>query len=151
MANISKSARVNYTAMEMYDLVNDVQAYPNYLPMCSAVRLLSRGPDQLRASITLAKGKLKLSFTTENSMREGREIDMKLVEGPFKRLRGIWHFEPLSEGSCETRFRLDFEFSNALLGMAFNGFLKEVAESMVEAFCAQAAKRYGERPKLPQR
>lgn len=148
MANISTSVCVNYTAMEMYDLVNDVQAYPSYLPMCAGVRLLSRSPDRLRASITLAKGKLKLSFTTDNLMDEGREIDMKLVEGPFKRLRGIWRFEPLSEGSCETSFRLDFEFSNALLGMAFTGFLKEVAESMVEAFCAQAAKRYGERPKF---
>ncbi len=149
MANVSSSVCVNYTAMEMYDLVNDVQAYPNYIPMCSAVKLHSKSPSSLRATITLAKGKIKLSFTTDNSMEEGRGINMKLVEGPFKQLRGVWRFEPLPSGGSEATFRLDYEFSNALLGMAFGGFLKEVAESMVEAFCTQAAKKYGERPKIP--
>lgn len=147
MANVSTSVCVNYTAMEMYDLVNDVQAYPGYLPMCSAVSLHSRTPTHVRATITLAKGKIKMSFTTDNTMEAGRSIQMKLVEGPFKRLRGAWRFEPVPSGGCEATFRLEFEFANALLGMAFGGFFKEVAESMVDAFCAQAAKRYGDRPK----
>jgi ribosome-associated toxin RatA of RatAB toxin-antitoxin module len=149
MPNISTSVCVNYTAMEMYDLVNDVQEYPNYLPMCAAVKLHSQSPTRLKATITLAKGKIKLSFTTENSLEEGRVIDMKLVEGPFKQLRGLWRFDPLASGGCEASFQLDFEFANALLGMAFGGFLKEVAESMVEAFCNQAVRKYGTRPKLP--
>lgn len=149
MANVSTSVCVNYTATEMYDLVNDVEAYPNYVPMCSAVRLLSKSATSLKATMTLAKGKIKLSFTTENSMEEGRGINMKLIEGPFKQLRGVWRFDPLPSGGCETTFRLDYEFANALLGMAFGGFLKEVAGSMVEAFCNQAARKYGERPKIP--
>jgi ribosome-associated toxin RatA of RatAB toxin-antitoxin module len=148
MANVCTSVCVNYTAMEMYDLVNDVQAYPTYLPMCKAVKLHSKSPTNLRATITLAKGKIKLSFTTDNSMEEGRGIHMKLVEGPFKQLRGSWRFEPIPAGGCEATFRLDFEFANALLGMAFGGFFKEVAETMVDAFCTQAAKKYGERPKM---
>lgn len=148
MANVSTSVCVNYTAMEMYALVNDVQAYPSYLPMCAGVKLHSRTPNSLRATITLAKGKLKLSFTTDNAMEEGRSIDMKLVEGPFKRLRGNWRFVPTPSGGCETSFRLEFEFANALLGMALGGLLKEVAETMVDAFCAEAAKKYGVRPKL---
>jgi ribosome-associated toxin RatA of RatAB toxin-antitoxin module len=148
MANVCTSVCVNYTAMEMYDLVNDVQAYPTYLPMCKAVKLHSKSPTHLRATITLAKGKIKMSFTTDNSMDEGRGIHMKLVEGPFKQLRGSWRFEPIPAGGCEATFRLDFEFANALLGMAFGGFFKEVAETMVDAFCAQAARKYGERPKV---
>jgi ribosome-associated toxin RatA of RatAB toxin-antitoxin module len=147
MANVCTSVCVNYTPMEMYELVNDVQAYPAYLPLCTDVRLHSRTPTALRATITLAKGKIKLSFTTDNSMEEGRRIRMKLVDGPFKRLNGSWYFEPGPKGGCEATFRLDFEFANALLGMAFGGFFKEVTESLVDAFCRQAAKRYGERPK----
>jgi ribosome-associated toxin RatA of RatAB toxin-antitoxin module len=131
----------------MYDLVNDVQAYPAYLPMCSDVKLLAQSPTSLRAAITLAKGKIKLSFTTENSMEAGSAIYMKLVDGPFKRLNGVWRFVPVSSGGCEASFKLDFEFANALLGMAFGGFFKDVAESLVDAFCQQAARRYGERPK----
>lgn len=149
MAVVSTSACVNYTPMEMYDLVNDVQSYPKYLPMCSEARLLSKSANSLRAALTLSKGKIKLSFTTENSMEEGRRIHMKLVEGPFKHLKGVWNFEPIPSGGCQASFRLDFEFANALIGMAFGGFIKEVAESLVEAFCVQAAKRYGERPRLP--
>lgn len=147
MANVSTSVCVNYTPREMYDLVNDVQDYPNYLPMCSQVKLLRRTHDSLRATITLAKGKIKLSFTTENSMEAGKVIHMRLVEGPFKKLNGVWRFEPGSAGGCEASFKLDFEFANALLGMAFGGFFKEVAESLVDAFCRQAARRYGERPR----
>jgi ribosome-associated toxin RatA of RatAB toxin-antitoxin module len=145
MANVSTSVCVNYTPKEMYDLVNDVQDYPNYLPMCSDVKLLRKTPESLRATITLAKGKIKMSFTTDNSMELDRAIHMKLVDGPFKKLNGIWRFEPGKSGGCEASFRLDFEFANALLGMAFGGFFKEVSETMVDAFCRQAARRYGDR------
>jgi ribosome-associated toxin RatA of RatAB toxin-antitoxin module len=148
MANVYTSVCVNYTPMEMYELVNDVQAYPSYLPMCSNVKLLAKTSDRLRATITLSKGKIKLSFTTDNSMEAGKVIHMKLVDGPFKKLNGVWRFEPSVTGGCEATFRLDFEFANALLGMAFGGFFKEVSESLVDAFCRQAAKKYGERPKV---
>jgi ribosome-associated toxin RatA of RatAB toxin-antitoxin module len=146
MANVCTSVCVNYTPMEMYDLVNDVQAYPSYIPLCKEVKLLAKTSDKLRATITMAKGKIKLSFTTENSMEAGRTIHMKLVEGPFKRLNGVWRFEPCGTDGCEATFRIDFEFANALLGMAFGGFFKEVSETMIDAFCREAAKKYGERP-----
>jgi ribosome-associated toxin RatA of RatAB toxin-antitoxin module len=132
----------------MYDLVNDVQSYPAYLPLCSSVKLHSKTLTDLRATLTLAKGRIKFSFTTDNAMEDGKQIIMKLVDGPFKHLRGQWRFEPLPSGGCEATFRLDFEFANALLGMAFGGFFKEVTESLIESFCQQAANRYGERPKL---
>lgn len=145
MPNISTSVCVNYTPLEMYDLVNDVRSYPNYIPMCSEVKLLSQTPEKLRATITMAKGKIKLSFTTENTMEAGKTIRMRLVDGPFKKLNGVWRFEPSGETGCEATFGLDFEFANALLSMAFGGFFKEVTESMVDAFCRQAARKYGER------
>ncbi|CAL1239280.1 type II toxin-antitoxin system RatA family toxin [Candidatus Methylocalor cossyra] len=146
MTNICTSVCVNYTPLEMYNLVNDVQAYPNYLPLCTAVTLHARSPTHLRATITLAKGKLKLSFTTDNAMEEGRSIDMRLVEGPFKHFHGSWRFDPTPGGGCETTFRLDFEFANGLLGLAFGGFFKDLTESLVDAFCNEAVKKYGQRP-----
>ncbi len=145
MTNVSTSVCVNYTPEEMYELVNDVQSYPSYIPMCREVRLLSSAPDKLKATITMAKGKIKLSFTTENTLEAGRLIRMRLVDGPFKRLNGFWRFEPNGEHGCEATFRLDFEFANALLSMAFSGFFKEVTETMVDAFCRQAVRKYGER------
>ena len=145
MPNVSTSVCVNYTPSEMYDLVNDVRSYPSYIPLCTEVKLLSQNPERLKATITMAKGKIKLSFTTENTMEAGRTIRMRLVDGPFKRLNGVWCFEPSGEAGCEATFRLDFEFANALLSMAFGGFFKEVTESMVDAFCRQAVRKYGDR------
>lgn len=145
MPNVATSVCVNYTPDEMYELVNDVRSYPSYIPMCSEVRLLSSTPEKLKATITMAKGRIKLSFTTENTLQAGRSIRMRLVDGPFKQLNGLWKFEPSGEHGCEATFRLDFEFANALLSMAFGGFFKEVTESMVDAFCRQAARKYGER------
>lgn len=147
MPNVSTSVCVNYSPEEMFDLVNDVQSYPSYIPMCSEVRLLNKTPEMLRATITMAKGKIKLSFTTENTMEAGRLIRMRLIDGPFKKLNGIWRFEPSGESGCEATFGLDFEFANALLSMAFGGFFKEVSESMVDAFCRQAVHKYGQRSK----
>jgi ribosome-associated toxin RatA of RatAB toxin-antitoxin module len=126
----------------MYDLVNDVRSYPQYLPLCGGVKILFQSPTALRATLTLAKGKIRFSFTTANTMVEGKSIQMNLVDGPFKHFRGAWQFEPSARGGCEASFRCDFEFSNTLLGLAFGGFFKEVMESLVDAFCRQAAIRY---------
>lgn len=143
MPTISTSVCVNYTREQMYELVNDVGAYPKYLPLCREVRVLSAGEHEIKATITLAKGAVRLNFTTANTMEPGRHIYMKLVDGPFKYLRGHWRFDENPHGGCDVSFRVEFEFSNPLLQMALGGIFKEVMESLVAAFCNQAAKRYG--------
>ena len=143
MTRISTSACVAHTPKQMYDLVNDAAAYPRYLPMCSQVEIRSQTADRLIATITLAKGKIKFDFTTANTMEDGRRIDLSLVDGPFKHLRGTWLFKPSGSGGAEISFDLDFEFSNPLLRVALGGFFKGIVESMVGAFCEQAALRYG--------
>jgi ribosome-associated toxin RatA of RatAB toxin-antitoxin module len=143
MAQINTSACVDHTHKQMYDLVNDAAAYPRYLPMCSEVKIRSQTADSQTATITLAKGRIKLDFTTANAMEDGKRIDMNLVDGPFKYMRGTWVFKPTSQGGSEISFHLDFEFSNPLLRVAFGSFFKGIVESMVGAFCDQAALRYG--------
>lgn len=142
MPTVNTSVCVDHTPQQMFDLVNDVRSYPEYLPLCGGVKILFQSPTALRATLTLAKGKIKFSFTTANTMVTGKSIQMNLVDGPFKHFRAAWEFDPSSRGGCEASFRCDFEFSNALLGLAFGGFFKEVMESLVEAFCKQAEIRY---------
>lgn len=143
MSRISTSARQPYSPAQMYDLVNDMAAYPRYLPLCSHVHVHSKTAHSQTATITLAKGKVKLEFTVANSMEENRRIDMKLVQGPFKRFHAEWLFTPPSQGGCEVAFDLEFEFSNPLLNAAFGGLFKSMVGSMVGAFSEQAARRYG--------
>jgi ribosome-associated toxin RatA of RatAB toxin-antitoxin module len=143
MTQINTSACVPYTTKQMYDLVNDAASYPRYLPMCSQVLIRSKTDDRQTATITLSKGKIKMDFTTANVMEDSKRIDVNLVDGPFKYLRGTWLFKPTQHDGSEISFNLDFEFSNPLLKMAFGGFFKGIVESMVGAFCDQAAVRYG--------
>ncbi|MBM3203174.1 type II toxin-antitoxin system RatA family toxin [Candidatus Woesearchaeota archaeon] len=145
MTTLRNSVCVKYSPKEMYDLVNDIRAYPRYLPLISEVRMYSETPSSLRATLTLAKGRIKFSFTTDNTMQEGREIRMNLVEGPFKSLKAVWTFDAVHGNECEATFNIEFEFANGLMTMAFGGFFKEVTESLVEAFCQQATLRYGAR------
>ena len=145
MTKIHKNALVPYSAEEMYALVNDVQSYPEFLPWCSAVQLLVPGRHHLKAMLTISKGKVNQSFTTQNSMEEGRRIDMRLVEGPFKFLKGTWLFDPLGTEGCEVSLHMEFEFSNGLLRVAFGPVFHQMANSLVDAFCQRAVECYGRR------
>jgi ribosome-associated toxin RatA of RatAB toxin-antitoxin module len=127
----------------MYALVNDVRAYPKFLPWCATAQVFSETRHHLKAALTISK--VGQSFTTQNSMEEGRRIDMRLVEGPFKFLKGVWHFEPLGAEGCEVSLHMEFEFTNALVRMALGHTFHQVANSLVDAFCERAVEQYGKR------
>ncbi len=86
MATVKKSALVLYSAAEMYALVDDIEAYPQFLPWCRSTQILSRSEDEVRATIEMVKGGVHKSFTTSNRMQKHKMIDIRLLEGPFKRL-----------------------------------------------------------------
>ncbi len=143
MTTLHKSALVPYSAEQMYDLVNDVESYPEFLPWCASVKLLSQSRDHLTATLVISQCRFKQAFTTMNSMDEGRRIDMSLVEGPFKYLKGLWLFHPLEARGCEVSFHLEFEFANGLIEFAFGKAFSQLANSFLDAFCQRALERYG--------
>ncbi|MGH8119301.1 MAG: type II toxin-antitoxin system RatA family toxin, partial [Gammaproteobacteria bacterium] len=120
MNEIHKSAVVPYAAEAMYALVNDIDAYPDFLPWCRSTEVRNRSDRHLQATLKLEAGKIRQSFTTENIMQPGRTIEMRLVEGPFKSLTGCWRFEPIAPGSCHVRLDLHFEFRNKILKLALS-------------------------------
>ena len=144
MATIKKSALVLYSAAEMYALVNDIEAYPQFLPWCRSTHVLMCGEDELRATIEMAKGGVHKSFTTFNRMQKHKMIDIRLLEGPFKRLEGYWRFEPLRADACKVSLDLEFEFSQ-LLRVVIEPVFKQIANSLVDAFCKRAVDLYGKR------
>lgn len=145
MPTVSKNALVPYAASEMYALVNDIEAYPRFLPWCRSTRILSRNDDEIRATIELAKGKVRKSFTTCNRLQPSKMIEIRLVEGPFKRLEGFWRFQPLRDGACKVSLDMDFEFANTLLRLAIGPVFSQIANSLVDAFCKRAVEVYGKR------
>jgi ribosome-associated toxin RatA of RatAB toxin-antitoxin module len=145
MASINRSALVPYSPAEMFALVDDIEAYPEFLPGCRGTRVLSRSTDEVRATIELSKGGVEKAFTTSNRSQQNKMIEVRLVEGPFKHLNGFWRFDPLGESGCKVSFDLEFEFASRVLGMVVGPVFSQIANSLVDSFLKRAEQVYGKR------
>jgi ribosome-associated toxin RatA of RatAB toxin-antitoxin module len=142
MTQINRSAIVPFTAEEMYRLVADIESYPEFLPWCGGARILSKENDELRASIAIDYKGVNKSFTTSNRQVEGERIEMRLVEGPFTQLHGIWEFKKLDAGASKVSLQLEFEFSNRLVAMTVGKVFSSIADTLVDAFSQRAEQVY---------
>lgn len=138
MALVEKSVLVEYPAKQMYALVENVAAYPEFLPWCGGVNVLKRDGDVLRAEVLIDFRGIRQRFTTENCAHPSKLIEMKLVDGPFRHLDGSWRFKPLGEDACKIEFLLQYEFSSKLLERLVGPVFSYIANTMVEAFVKRA-------------
>jgi ribosome-associated toxin RatA of RatAB toxin-antitoxin module len=145
MPVISKSALVSYSAAEMYALVNDIPAYPDFLPWCGGSEVLESSEDEIRASVQLSRSGIKKSFTTLNRLQKDKMVEMRLIEGPFQHLEGYWRFEPLNETACKVMFDIEFEFSSKILAMTVGPVFSQITSTIVDAFTKRAVEVYGKR------
>ncbi len=139
---IDKSALVMHSAERMFAVVDDIPSYPDFLPWCAGAQVHERTDTQVLASLDVAKGGIRHRLTTRNELITPESIEMRLVDGPFRNLRGRWVFKPLDENACKVALQLDFEFSGALARMAFGPLFNHAANTMVEAFCRRADEIY---------
>lgn len=145
MVEIHKRETVPYSADEMYSLVNDIESYPDFLPWCKNAEILEPGTGRLKACIYLEAGKIKQSFSTQNTMQPGKSIDMKLLEGPFKFLTGHWQFDAVDDNTCTVKLDIAFEFKNKLLKLALSGTFHRILDTLVDSFVRRAESVYGRR------
>jgi len=143
MPNISRSALVMHSVEDMYHLINDVLAYPKFLPECSDSKIISQDEHGMTAAILVSKGGLKKWFTTENTLVTNQEVRMRLVDGPFKQLVGGWTLTALADDACKIELNLDYEFSNKMFDLAFGRVFNSLANNMVQAFTQRAKAVYG--------
>lgn len=143
MAVIQREAVVPFTAQQMYDLVNDVTSYADFLPYCQASEVLQQSAEEVHASLTLAKGGFSKSFTTCNRLQPGKMIEVALVNGPFRHLEGFWRFQDRENGGSEITLDLEFEWAGGFLNRAFEPVFAQVANKLVAAFHQRAKEVYG--------
>lgn len=138
MPTIRRTALVEHSAARMFGLVNDVRAYPSRFDWCDGATVIDEAPDRMRARLDLRLGAFRTWFVTENRLAPPHHIDLQLVEGPFRRLRGRWEFHALDESACRVTLTLEFESSLPLLGSAFALGFQGLADRMVDDFVRAA-------------
>lgn len=144
MAHIIKTQSSPYSAEQMFELVANFEHYPDFLPFCTQATSQVVGDNQVHGTLFIHKGPFVKSFTTHNTMHPNFSppyIDIKLVNGPFKTLKGEWRFQPTDTG-CEVTLDLHYDMKSGFLNQALSGVFEWMARTMVECFCAQAHKIY---------
>ncbi len=145
MSVVNKSALVKFSARHMFDLVDDIEAYPDFLPWCSGSRIISRKDDVVEAELMISKGGFNKSFATRNRLDrdDGGKIIMSLISGPFSYLEGVWDFKPLREDASKISLMLEFEMSGKLANLAFGSVFNQICNTLVASFTQRAKQIYG--------
>lgn len=146
MKTVHKSVLIWYSPQEMFDLVTQVEHYPEFLPWCDHAAVLERTPTGMVAEVGMALGGIRQTFVTRNTHEPGRRVHMQLVKGPFSQLEGEWQFHPVGDGTqraCRVELRLHYGFSSKALAALVGPVFDRIANSLVDAFVQRAQKVYG--------
>ena len=152
MHSVNRSVIVPYSDAQMFDLVRDVERYPQFLPWCPSSRVMAPGAEAfavgpgeeiVQARVDIAYLGVRSHFTTRNTNRHPASIELALVDGPFRSLRGRWSFLPLGATACKVSLELEYGFAGGLLGRAIAPVFEHVANSLIDAFAGRAQDLYG--------
>ncbi|NKF23162.1 type II toxin-antitoxin system RatA family toxin [Solimonas marina] len=142
MPSLERSALLRHSARDMFALVGDVEAYPQFLPGCTSARIEHAQGQQVRARLGFRVRGLSDSFATQNELGE-HDIRMRLLDGPFRQLCGQWHFTALDERACKVSLQLSLEFGNRLLEMTLSPWIDRAVNNVMDAFRIRADTVYG--------
>ncbi len=142
MTIVKRARETAFTCEQMYELVDNIEAYHEFLPYFSKGTVHHRDEDEVQATLEITAAGMSKSFTTRNRLQANKMIEIRLVDGPFSHLEGFWRFDPTDTGSLIS-FDLEFEFSGRMLSMLLGPVFEQVTDKMVDAFCDRAEALYG--------
>ena len=143
MPTVKRSARVPYTTEQMFDLVNDIERYPEFLHWCRGARIDLKQGNTVEATLDIGVLGFHQSFRTRNTLERPRRIGIDLVSGPFRRLRGEWRFDAVPDGGSDISLTLAFEVTLSPFGAVFAKVFEELAAAQMTAFTERAKQIYG--------
>ncbi|MGA1073060.1 MAG: type II toxin-antitoxin system RatA family toxin [Pseudohongiellaceae bacterium] len=138
MAHVSRSALIGYSAQQMFDLVNDIEQYPQFMQGCRSARVISKTDTELVGELSLAKAGITQTFVTRNTLIAPSRIEMRLEEGNFSKFSAVWQFEALTEAACKVSFDMEFEFKYGLVDLAVGKLVSGSANNLVDALVDRA-------------
>jgi ribosome-associated toxin RatA of RatAB toxin-antitoxin module len=134
MREVKRSALIAEAPARMYQLINDIEKYPEFVPGCQSARIVSRKGNEMVATLTIKRGPLNAEFTTRNLLEPDKRVLMQFVSGPFRVLEGLWTLTPLGDLGCRVELEMRLEFSNRVAGALFEPLFETTAASLVDAF-----------------
>lgn len=143
MPVVEKSVLIERTPIQMFELVDRVEDYPQFLPWCGGTTLHERTEIKTAATIAIDYRGIRSQFSTANTKEAPRLMRIHLTEGPFTRLEGHWRFTPLGELACKVEFGLHYEFSSKVLAKVLGPVFNHIADTFVESFVKRARQVYG--------
>lgn len=151
MPQLSTTRRVRHAAAEMFDLVADVERYPEFVPLCRSLTVRARtregGKDVIVADMTVAYKFVRDTFTSRVTLdRANLEILVEYLEGPFQRLNNRWKFRPVGDHACDVEFFIAYEFRSRTLGLLMGGIFDAAFRRFASAFERRADQVYGAHP-----
>jgi ribosome-associated toxin RatA of RatAB toxin-antitoxin module len=138
MREVKRTALIAEAPARMYQLINDIERYPEFVPGCVAARVDSRQGNEMVATLNIKRGPLRAEFTTRNLLEPDKRVLMQFVSGPFRVLEGLWTLTPLGDLGCRVELEMRFEFSNRVAGTLFEPLFLDTAASLVDAFVKRA-------------
>lgn len=143
MAQVNKMVLLEYSARQMFELVDRIEDYPAFLPWCDRTELKFRDDARTIATLFIDFKAVRSHFTTSNQKEAPHRMTIALVDGPFRRLEGAWTFQPLDDQACRVEFRLEYEFSSRLFEKIIGPVFAHITGSFVDAFVRRARQVYG--------
>jgi len=143
MAVVEKSVLIEHSAAQMFELIDRVEEYPQFLPWCSGMEVFVRSDTRTSARLDINYHGFRAHFATTNAKVYPRSMDISLDDGPFKHMDGGWRFTPLGETACKVEFRLHYEFSSKLLEKALGLVFHHIVDTLVDSFVKRAAQLHG--------
>lgn len=144
MPSIAQSLLVPFTSQQMYDLVNDVAAYPEFVPWCKSATVHAKAVTALSATLCIGKGPITQTIATNNTMIPNQQIKMQYQSGSLKNCFGAWDFVDQNDGTqCQVRFNMQYEFNSRLHALTLEPILYPLASTLIDAFYKRAQKIYG--------
>jgi ribosome-associated toxin RatA of RatAB toxin-antitoxin module len=140
---IRRSALVLHPALDMFRLVQDVPAYPEFLTWCQSAQVHEQTAEHQVATLVVKIGGMTQTFTTHNRFVPAERLTLSLVDGPFRHLAGEWLFEPLGNEGSKVTLVLNFDFSSKMLSSAFRRGFTHIADRLVSEFSKRADVVYG--------
>ena len=140
MKKIYKEEEINVDVETIFNLINDVESYPDFLPWCTKTEVTKESKNINTGKIFISKSFINLNFSTKNIIDVNKSITLSLQDGPFDELNGQWSFRTIDSNNTHVTLEIDYKFKNSLIEISIEPIFSTIMNSLLKSFINQAFK-----------